>query len=362
MARKVNLLQLVNGFGVGGGELKLLELCARLNREKFNITIASVGQGGPLEQRFRALGFPTYVIAKSMRFDFTLPFKVAALLRQTNTDIIMSTLFFADIIAALATLIHKPKALVSWEVITGQLKRHQICMYKCVAGRFDQVVAVSNSIHPFIIKDRGQNAAKIKTIYYGVDLQKYQVTDRLATDPGIVFGTVARLVHQKGHTYLLDAIPAVLEKYPNTRWRFAGTGDKEAQLRQKAQQLGIAHAVEFLGVRSDVPALLHEFDVFILPSLWEGFPNVLLEAMASGKPVIATAVEGTIELVVDGETGFWVPKQDAQALSQAMLKILAAPQLIDQLGRAGRRRVEQCFSLEMQISAFETLYESLLND
>ncbi len=360
MTKKINILQLVYGFGVGGGELKLLELLRYLNRDKYNITVVSVGLGGPLEEKFRELGFPTFIISKSSRFDLTLPFKLAKIMRETQTDLMMSTLFFADIIGAAATLLYKPRAFVSWEVITGQLRVHQKWMYKMFASRFDMVAAVSNSIHPFIEKDRGQDPKKIRTIYYGVDLKKYAPRKK-KNDDKIIFGTVARLVHQKGHTFLLDAIPAVLEKYPNARWRFVGGGDKESVLRQQAERLGIAHAVEFTGNQSDVPSFLHSFDVFVLPSLWEGFPNVLLEAMACGLPVIATSVEGTIELVVDDETGILVPKENPQALTAAMMRVLESPNLIEQFGKAGRQRVEEHFSLEKQVREFEELYDKLCN-
>jgi len=360
MEKKANILQVVYGFGIGGGELKLLELLSNLNRDKYNITLVSVGLAGPLEDKFRALGLPVYILPKAWRFDVRLPFKLAKIMKETETDLMMSTLFFADIIGAAATCLYKPKAFVSWEVITGRLKIHQKWMYKILANRFDMVAAVSNSIHPFINKDRGQDANKIKTIYYGVDLKKYCPAPRKTTGKGIIFASVARLVLQKGHTYLLDAIPRILDKYPDARWKFAGSGDKEAELKQKVSALGIDHAVEFLGDQEDIPNFLNSIDVFILPSLWEGFPNVLLEAMACAKPVIATSVEGTVELVVDSETGLLVPMQNPQALEDAMLTMLENPELIDKYGQNGRHRVDEKFSLEKQIQEFETMYDQLL--
>jgi len=335
-------------------------LISRLNREKYNITVVSVGLGGPLEERFRALGFPTFIIPKKSRFDFRLPFKLAKLMRQTQADLVMSTLFYADIMAALASYMYKPKALVSWEVITGRLKWHQIAMYKLLSGRFDMVAAVSNSIHPFIINQRGQGQEKIRTIYYGVDLSKYAATVTISPNCKIVFGTVARLVYQKGHTHLLDAIPMVVQRCPQAVWQFVGYGEKEAELKEKAKRLGIEQYVEFLGKRDDVPELLRQFDIFVLPSLWEGFPNVVLEAMACIKPVIATAVEGTVELVMDGVTGLLVPKEDPVALAAAMIKIIENPHLIAEFGSGGRRRVEEHFSLEKQIREFEELYDELI--
>nr|HQI49319.1 glycosyltransferase [bacterium] len=202
------VMLVVNGFGIGGGELKLLELAGLLDRSKYALTIVSVGQGGPLEERFRALGFPTHVLPKAFGFDPRLPWRLAKLMRTTQTELVLSTLFYADIISALATCFYRPKALLSWEVITGQLEWYQVLAYRLLAGRFDHVAAVSDSIHPFIRGLRGMKPERISTIYYGVDLEKYQPhAPRSGND--FVFGTVARLVHQKGHTWLLQAIPPV---------------------------------------------------------------------------------------------------------------------------------------------------------
>jgi glycosyltransferase involved in cell wall biosynthesis len=357
---KKNILQLVNGFGVGGGELKLLELVKRLDKKKYNITIVSVGQGGDLERQFRELGHPVYILYKSGGFDMTLPFKLAKIMKQHKVDLMMSTLFYADIIGALATLFYIPKIFISWEVITGQLKWYQKLAYKTLSFRFDMVAAVSNSIHHFIKKERGQNPEKITTIYYGVDLTKYSPVQK-PPNKEIVFGTVARLVFQKGHTYLLDAIKSTNEKFPNARWKFVGGGYMENELKEKTTQLGLLDVVEFLGNSENIPEQLQAFDVFVLPSLWEGFPNVLLEAMASGLPVIATSVEGTVELVVDATTGLLVPKKDPTSLYLAMEKILYNPNLIMEFGNEGRKRVEENFSVEKQVNEFEELYDSLLN-
>lgn len=356
--KRINLLQVVYGFSVGGAELKLLELVSRLNRDLFNISIVCVGIGGPLEERFRSLDLPVYMLPKARRFDYTLPFKLAKLSRSLKADIIMTTLFFADVIGALSTCLYKPKALISWEAITGQLKPHQKRMYKLTSSRFDVVVAVSNSIWPYIIRDRGQDPNKIVTIYYGVDLRKYTLAEPNRNQEHFVFGTAARLAHQKGHSYLLEAIPSVLAEYPQARWQFAGHGEKEEVLRQQAKQLGVDSHVSFLGRRDDVPDLLAQWDAFVLPSLWEGFPNVLLEAMARCRPVIATNVEGSGELVLHEETGLLVEKQDPQALAQAMKTVLADPGRAERWGRAGRKRVEDYFSVGKQIMEFEELYLS----
>ncbi len=363
---KIHILQLIYGFGMGGGEAKLLELVKKLDKKKYAITICSVGPSRRLEDQFRKLGVDIFIFGGRWRYNPALPFKVAKLIRKRNIDIVMTTLFYADIIGSFASRISAPRALISWEVITHPLNRRRRFLYSLASGRIDKVVTVSKSLTEFVIKERHQDPAKITNIYYGVDTEKYKkrrkegrLREELGDSPGVVFGVVARLREQKGHVYLIDALPRVVEKYPNVKFVFVGRGQKEAELKAQVARLGLQEYVIFLGLRRDVKELLNEFDVFVLPSLWEGFPNVVLEAMSCSLPVIATTVEGTVELVVDGETGFLVPSRDPQALATALLKILDSPELIGKFGAASRKRIEENFTLEKQVAEFEALYDAM---
>ena len=131
-------------------------------------------------------------------------------------------------------------------------------------------------------------------------------------------------------------------------------------MEDKVHSLGLESHFIFLGYRSDIKELLNSFDIFVLPSLFEGLPNVVLEAMACSKPVVATAVAGTPEAVIDGKTGYLVPSQNPEALAKALINLLEDEDLLEKMGREGRRRMETHFSLEGQINKFEALYEQLL--
>ena len=363
---RLTVVQVVNGFGIGGGEKKLLELIRRLDRSRFRNVVVSVGQSGPLEDEFREAAEGTYILPKKRALDLSLPKKLAEVARSERADLMMTTLFYADVVGAASTYFYKPKGLVSWEVITQPLGPKHKLAYRLLAQRFDVVVAVSNSIWPMILNDRSQRREQVRTIYYGVDLDVFRPGARpelrrewFGEDDVLVFGTVARLTVQKGHTYLLDALPKILSELPKARFVFVGDGPLRPSLEEEAERLGVAHAVKFLGSRSDVPELLHGFDVFVLPSLWEGLPNVVLEAMATGLPVVATAVEGTVEAVVNGETGILVPSKQPEPLAEAILRIGRDADLRSRMGSASRRRVEENFSLDGQVRAFEELYSEL---
>jgi glycosyltransferase involved in cell wall biosynthesis len=140
-----------------------------------------------------------------------------------------------------------------------------------------------------------------------------------------------------------------------------GEGELHEDLEQMVERLGLGTVVTFCGLRQDVTALLGIMDVFAFPSRWEGFPNAVLEAMAAGRPVVATAVGGTPELVVDGETGFLVPAGDVKAFTREIECLLDDPDLGQQMGSAGRQRVKQFFTIERATHQIESLYERLVS-
>jgi glycosyltransferase involved in cell wall biosynthesis len=234
-----------------------------------------------------------------------------------------------------------------------------------------KMTAVSEKTRRFCIKREGIRSDKTVTIPNGINLEEFDglaaASSRkeirrelgLATNVPIVT-IVARLHVQKGHKYLFESIPFILKKAPTAHFVLVGDGALRAHLEADVAGRGLNESVRFLGVRSDVPALLRASDCFVLPSLWEGMPNCVLEAMAAKIPVIATAVDGIVEVVEDGISGLLVPPKDPQALGRCIVEILTDSALAQSLGQAGRRRVETAFSLERMIDGFSALYDEIL--
>jgi glycosyltransferase involved in cell wall biosynthesis len=157
-------------------------------------------------------------------------------------------------------------------------------------------------------------------------------------------------------------MPALLEQVPHTHLLIAGAGDLEDYLRDLALEFGVAERVHVLGARKDVPALMHAIDVFAMPSIWEGFGIVLLEAMAAGRPIVASRVATIPEVVVDGETGVLVPPGAPSALAQALGTLARDAARAKRLGEAGRERLRRQFSIEKMVGDTETLYRELLEE
>ena len=173
--------------------------------------------------------------------------------------------------------------------------------------------------------------------------------------PDYVVLTPARFHEQKGHAYLLEAAAQV----PDATFVLAGEGSLRAEMERRARELGVAGRCLFLGQRSDVPALLAAADLFVLPSLFEGLPLSVLEAMAAARPVVATAIGGTDEVVTDGLTGLLVPPRDSAALAAAIRRLQADPALARRLGGAGRERVEREFSSTVTARGAMRIYDEV---
>nr|MBI3614609.1 glycosyltransferase [Nitrospirota bacterium] len=174
-----------------------------------------------------------------------------------------------------------------------------------------------------------------------------------------VIGILGRLTHQKGHVYLLRALPLLLAKFPSLRCLVVGDGELREELQGLAAALGLSEHCLFLGVRQDIPEVLAALDVLVLPSLSEGLPYAALEGMAMGKPIVATAVNGVPELIQDGANGRLIPREDSKALARAVEEVLADPSTGRALGQAARKTVEQEFSAERWVDQLESLYERL---
>lgn len=235
-------------------------------------------------------------------------------------------------------------------------------------------VALSRQIEGYLRDAVGVPAARISQIYNGVDVARFSVATERARGPlaaapfhcagAFVVGTVGRLQAVKDQVLLVRALARALAQQPSARSRLrlvvVGDGPLRGELQQAVDQAKLADVAWLAGERSDVPDWLRALDLFVLPSRSEGISNTILEAMASGLPVIATRVGGNPELVDAPSTGSLVPAGDEAALAEAILAALSDPARARAQGAAGRRRIEQRFSLDAMVASYESMYERLL--
>ena len=232
------------------------------------------------------------------------------------------------------------------------------------------MVAVSEQVSFSAAREENIRADKIIVIYNGIRLLPSQpinaacraaLSAELGLKPGMhLVCSVGRLMEQKGYCFLLEAIPRIIQEYPGTVFAIAGGGPLLKELQEQAQTLDITASVLFLGIRPDVADLLSLADIFVLPSLWEGLPIALLEAMGAGVPAIASQVDGVLEIIVHNQTGLLVPPAEADALSQAILRLLGEPELRVNLSAQGKALVEKEFTQDQMCTRYRNLFENLL--
>jgi glycosyltransferase involved in cell wall biosynthesis len=248
-------------------------------------------------------------------------------------------------------------------------RAHRRLAYRLVARRAFRMVAVSRDVGRYLTASLGVRGA-VETIYNGIDtarLVRPEGRARLRAELGLgphqpVVGAIGNLFPVKGHTYLVRAAARLAARFPDLTVLLSGRPLLEAELTAEARALGVERQVRFLGFRDDVPALLDAMDVFVLPSLSEGLSMSLLEAMAAGKPVVATDVGGNPELVVDGQTGLLVPARDPEALAVAIGRVLGDRALAARLGDSARRRVLGEFGVDRMVARYVGLYDTMLAD
>jgi len=194
-----------------------------------------------------------------------------------------------------------------------------------------------------------------------VDLTALRACLGIGAHPGPIIGWVGRLAPEKGLIHLIRAVARLRQEMPEVLTLLAGEGDLRGALESEIRSLGLKSQVLFLGARSDVPALMRLFDVFALPSLREGMPLVLLEAMAASVPIVATSVGGNPEVVRHGATGLLVPPADPDALAAALRRVLSSKELRSEYAAEASRVFEERFTLRRTISSYQTIYEELLD-
>jgi glycosyltransferase involved in cell wall biosynthesis len=244
----------------------------------------------------------------------------------------------------------------------GRLKRSYLV--DRLAARFvDRFIAVSRANARYLVEEKGLPAHKVVVVENGCELQRFAAEPAPARQElGLsaqdrVLLVVGRLEPQKGHRVLLEALPAVRAEFPSARLVCIGEGTERPALEEQARRLGLDGAVRFAGFRADVDRWLAAADVVVLPSFYEGLPLAAIEALAARRAVVATAVDGTPEVVVEGRTGLTVPPGDAPALTAAIARVLRDPTLARRLGERGREWVEERFDAQRQVRQTERLYD-----
>jgi glycosyltransferase involved in cell wall biosynthesis len=374
----VRILYIITSSGIGGAEVALWQLLRRLDRSRFEPTVVSLKTPGEIAARIRTLGIE--VLSPGIGDEtgafaaielFLEARRLPRLLGGRSFEIVHSLLFRANLLARLvAPRLGRPTLINAIRVTPEEEGPWLRRVDRLSSRRVNRFLALSATLAKNLEARLTLPPGRVRAIANGVDLG--EVDRALAAarptarrqfglhPPEIAIVCVGRLHRQKGLVHLLGAFHALLQEQPTARLLLAGAGPDRAALSGTVEALRLGHFVRFLGTLADPWPLLAAADIFALPSLWEGMPNALLEAMAAGLPAVATAVGAVPEMVVDGREALVVPPGDTGALTRALAELAASPARRREMGALARQRVEDAYRIEATVAQTERLYDELL--
>lgn len=367
---KINLMYVLDDLRLGGPTIFVTTL-KHLDKSKYNISVCCLFGGGELVSDVEKTGIKIYVLGLR-KWKPWLIFKLAWLMRKSHIHIVHTHLFGSNTIGRIAAILSGiPVIIATLHDLAGNRPKLERCMERILSYFTHQVISVSEAVKSSFIKQAKIHPYKIGTIHNSIDLQQFNLTKVKPIEKrqelgflldSFIVGRVARLTEDKGHRYLIEAIPLVLKEFPDTKFVLVGRGPLKEVLEKQVQNAGISNNVVFLGLRDDIPELTAMFDLVVLPSLSEGLPSVLLEAMALKKAVVATPVAGIPEVVLDGITGILVPPRDSSALARAIIKLLKDKELREKMGQQGYERVKNYFNYPRMIKELDAMYNQLIKE
>ena len=367
---RVRVLKFVADFRIGGTERQFVTLTKRLDPALFDLSLACLKRRGEFLDQIESTGLPLtdYPITSFHGVDTArMQWKLLGDLRRNRVEIVHAYGFYPNIFATAAAKMAGAIAVASIRDQGDMWSPMQNRAQRWILRLADAVVVNAASVRDILVRD-GYDERRIVVIRNGVDLSRFETRSTEGTlrrELGLpertpIVAALCRLHEVKGVEHFLEAAVALSRRFPEARFIVAGDGYHRPALEQYAAQLGLAGRVIFTGFRHDVPQFLSQVQVSVLPSLSEALSNTLLESMAAGVPVVATRVGGNPEVVEHGVTGFLVPSREPEALSATIGRLLEQPSLAQAMGRAGRQRVHEHFSLDRLTEETEGLYIRLL--
>lgn len=372
---KIRILEMIDKTFLGGGQIHLLSLVKSLDRARFDISVCSRDRGALVDEvkknqiKFFPVTFSKRRWGKTVR-------EIAFILKSQRIDILHTHGGVAGLYGRWAAykcrtpiIVHTLHGIHYLHYRNALLKFFCILLERYFSHFTDALIFVSDGDRKKGQKYKLASLEKMFVIKNGIDFSEYNklkvnkevsITKELCLESSKpIVGTVARLHRQKGLIYLLKAAKKISQVFPEVKILIIGEGSLREKLERKARSLGLERLVWFFGERRNIPMLLSLFDVFILPSLWEGLPYTLIEAGALAKPVVSTNVDGIREVIKNEETGILVPPKNAEILAQAVISLLQDREYALRLGRKLKKEIYPRYTLSRMVKETQDLYFKL---
>jgi glycosyltransferase involved in cell wall biosynthesis len=368
MTKSINLMIITHDLAIGGLQQVIVNICRSINRDLFNVSVLCLRDLGEFTPEVENLGINVFFLPqKEKGTDYLSFLNVAKILRQKKVDVIHThnTQPFVD--GTIGALLSGRKIrIIHTDHARDFPDKKRYMFAEWLMSHFAyKVVGVSDHTTRNLMTYEKISSKKLITIPNGIDGSKYNVTINKSEkrkqlgirETGPVIGLGVRLSEQKGITYLIHAMPSIIERFPDISLIIAGKGELEDQLKNEAKELGVNRNVFFVGPRLDMPELLNLFDIYVLPSLWEGLPMVILEAMAAGCPVLATDVGGNSTAIQNGYNGSLVMAKDPSVLTEEIIKLLSDEDIRKKYSGNAKEIFLQKYHSNVMTREYEQLYQ-----
>lgn len=363
----IRILHLITTMPIGGAESLILTTLQLLDPQRFTSVLCCIQEPGSLGEEAIKKGYRVVSLGcmKDKGFDRQAVRDITEVIRTENIDIVHCHLYHAGLYGRLAAKITGRPVIFTVHNVYSNPKIHRRLINWWLGRSTERIIAVSQSVARDVERYDWIKSPKLLVIPNGIDISPFADLPARAVakqrlgfpEDALVLGCVGRLEPQKGHRYLLEALSAILVETGDCPHLFiVGDGGERDRLQSLVSQWGLSQRVHLLGARRDIPDLLAAFDVFVLPSLWEGLPLAMLEAMAASLPVIATDVGGIGEVIPNQESGLILPPASSSALKVAIQQLASNSSLRASLGAAAKMRVEQRYSAAAMLGALEDIY------
>jgi glycosyltransferase involved in cell wall biosynthesis len=371
---KINILHIYQNSKIGGVQQQLLSLFKAYNRERFNPIFCCLGPKQEMGKEIEGTGIEFISLNKLRynRFSPGIVLELHRLMKIKQIHVVRTHRYRSNLygrLAAFSSGVPVIIASVHDNYRTDKRPKRRI-MNRILSKITDKIVAVSEDVKEDIIRYDRIDPSKVQVIPNGIDVERFNPEKNTSNirkefpleEDDIVIGFIGRIVPAKGLKYLLNALPYLKEEFKSIKLLVVGEGSLVEELKEKAKKNNIFDNILFTGGRRDIPEILASIDIFVMPSTAEGLPNSLLEAMAMGKPVVATEVGGIPELIKNGRTGLLVPPRNPEALATAIRDLISNDQLAAKMGQAARSFVLNNYSIVEIAQKWQTLYLSILRE
>ncbi len=373
--RPCNLLHMVSTFAIKTDTKWLLQIARHLDRERFNLSAACFYEGGPIRDELEALGVRTFDLNLPHELDPRAVLRAKRLIFDLRCDIVHTHLLRADLFGAAAARYVRVPVVLSTAYAIGAYRRAKrrradpLLDLAC-SKLPTHTIAVSEAVKRDCIERLGMSEEQVTVIHTGIDPPNNDDTSEVTAlrqrwdirgeNPLVV--TLSRLSYEKGIDTLIDAAGLLKETHPHVRIVVVGDGPDESMLWDRIRERGVESIVHLAGFHEDVWPALAAADCVCLPSKSEGMPNVLLEAMAMEKPIVATTVGGIPEAIVSEENGLLVPPEQPKALADALARVVGDAAFAQRIAGAGRRTMQERFHVRDVVARYAETYLRLWNE